>query len=98
MLRAGVVGPLVWPRTVPSPLGCDYEIFFVGKQGLGDEFFADARAVRISRVDKVDAELTGAAQHRQRACTILGRPPDAVSGDAHRAEAQTIDGEFTAER
>ena len=47
---------------------------------------------------RVDAELEGPAEDANGLVVILGRPPDALPGDAHGAEAEPVDGKVAADR
>src|SRR5207245_1676867 len=48
-------------------------------------------------VDEVDAELDRTPEHADRGVVVLRRTPDALAGDAHRAEAETVHGQLAAE-
>jgi hypothetical protein len=84
-------------RAIPSALGRDHDAFGVRSQRLGDQLLAHVRTIGISRVYEVDAQLDGPAKNGERGVRVLGRPPDSVTGDAHRAEAETVDCHFTAQ-
>ena len=66
-------------------------------QRLADQVFADERSVRVRRVDEVDPELRQPPQDTQRLVSIVRLTPDALARDAHRAEAESIDGEVAAD-
>ena len=66
-------------------------------QRLGDQLLAYLRAVGLGRIDQIDAELDGAAEHGQRLFAIARRSEDAVAGDPHRAEAEAVDREIAAD-
>src|ERR1700722_13585802 len=59
---------------------------------LGDNFFADARAVGIRGVYEINSEGNGAAEDLDGFGTILGLAPNSLAGDAHGSVAQTVDG------
>ena len=64
---------------------------------LRDLFFVDVRAVRVGRVDEVDAQLDGAPQHVQRVLAVQRPAPDARPAQTHRAEAEPVDGQVAAD-
>ena len=53
--------------------------------------------VGVGGVDEVDAELGQAPQDGEGLVAVLGRTPDAVAGDAHRAVAEAGDLEVAAD-
>jgi hypothetical protein len=91
------MGPLIWAGTIPAPLGGNYETRGVGKQRFGDEFFAYVRPVGIGGIDEIHIKLDGPAQNCQSRFAILGLSPDAFTGKAHGAEAETMDRNLFAE-
>jgi hypothetical protein len=97
MSGGGVVSPLIGAGTLPSSFGGDDEASGIGMQRLGDELFADVRAIRVGGVYEVDAEFDGVADDGDCGFAVVGGSPDAFAGDAHGAEAETIDGELSAE-
>src|SRR5215208_7862787 len=58
---------------------------------LGDELLAHVRAVRVCSVNEVDPELDGSAQHSASLVPVGRIAPYASAGDAHCAEAETVD-------
>jgi len=94
VIGAGVVDPLGGTDALPSALGGDYEIGWVGMEGFGDEFFGDVGAVGIGGIDEVDSEFDGAAESGDGGIAIGGRSPDAFAGDAHCSVAEPVHGEF----
>jgi hypothetical protein len=62
-------------------------------QRLANEVLTHVGAVRVGGVDEVDAELDRATQHGDGGVVVRRIAPDAVSGDAHRAEAEAANGE-----
>jgi hypothetical protein len=91
------MGPLVWARAIPSTFSRDQKTLRVRRQRLGNQLFANVRAVRISSIDKVDAKLNGSAKNGYRGGTIPGWTPDSFTRQAHGTEAKTVDGEITTE-
>ena len=69
------------------------EVVGIRVERLGDEVLGDERAVRVGRVDEVDAEFDGTAEDAECVVVIVGRAPDAVAGNAHGAEAHAVNGE-----
>src|SRR5665213_239040 len=92
MRRARIVLPHARSMTHPAYFGRDDEIFGIGIERFGNQFFRNVRTVRVSSVNKVDAEVDGAAQSGQCAFAIGGRSPDTLAGDAHSSIAHAIDG------
>ena len=98
-LGAAVARPLARAGAAQAALGRDHEVVRVRVQRLGDQVLADLGPVGVGGVDQVDAELDrrGAAP-RLRLVGVVGRAPDAVAGDPHRAEAEPADLEVAADR
>src|SRR5260370_38941468 len=94
MLRAGIMGPLARPWAIPSDLGRDNKISGVRRKRFGDQFFAEVRTIGVCGVYEVDAQLYRAAKNGKRRSGVLGRAPDAVTGNAHSSEAKTANREF----
>src|SRR2546430_16828221 len=90
--------PLVWAGTVPASLSGDYKAGRVGKQRFGNQFLAYVWTVGVRRVDELDIQLHGPAKNRQRCFPVFWRPPNPFAGKAHRAEAETVHGNFPAQR
>jgi hypothetical protein len=61
-------------------------------QGLLDEVLGDVGAVGVGGVDEGDAQVDGATQDADRLVVVLRRAPDALTGDAHGAVAEAVDG------
>src|SRR5438132_2831744 len=97
-LGTPVLLPLMRPRTVVATLGRDHETFRIRIERLGDQLLADVRSVGFRRVNQVDPQLDGALQRRDRFRTIARRPPDAVAGNAHGAEAKPVNREVSAQK
>ena len=85
---------LPYVRALPreAALGGDDDSV-IGVQCLADQILADVRPVRIRRIDEVDVELGEPAQDPQRLVAVGGLAPHPLAGDAHRAEAEAMDGE-----
>jgi hypothetical protein len=62
----------------------------IGIERLADQLFRHIRAVGVGGVDEVDAELGHALQRPERLRSVFRRPPYAFAGDAHGAEAETM--------
>src|SRR5205085_2630060 len=96
-LRASVRVPASGTGAIQSAFCRDHQAGRVGTQRLGDDLFADVRAVRLRGVNEIDAELDRAAQHGNALLAIFRRSPDAVAGQAHCAETETLHGEISAQ-
>ena len=97
VLGAPVRRPPVRAGPLEPALGRDHEILGVRRERLGDERLADIRTVGVGGVDEVHAALDRAPEHRLRGVPVRGLAPDPCPGDAHRAEAEPVDGEVTAD-
>ena len=95
VLGASVVDPPVGARAHLSALGRDHEPIRVRVQGFRDQLLADVGPVRVGRVDQRHAELNRAPKHRQRLIVVTRRPPDALTGDPHRAKPKPVHLEAT---
>src|SRR5216684_4698597 len=93
-----IVGPLIWAGTVPASLGGNYKAGRVRKQRFGNQFLAYIWTVRVRSIDEIDIKLHGSTKNGQSCFAIFRRPPDAFAGKAHSAEAETMHGNFPAER
>ena len=89
--------PLIWSWAIPAALGCDDQSLWIRKQGFGNQFFTDVGTVGIRCIDEVDVQFDRPAQNRDRSFPILWRTPDAVAGEAHRSETQTVNGKLFAQ-
>ena len=58
-------------------------------QCLADELVGDVGAIELSGVDVVDAELDGAAQHRQRLVAVARRSEHTGARELHCSETDT---------
>ena len=63
----------------------------------GDEQFAYFRPISVGGVDQIHTELDGAPQNFECVIAIRRPTPNALPGDAHRAEAEPIDREIAAQ-
>jgi hypothetical protein len=90
--------PVVGPGAKEAALGGDDQAVRIGRQRAGDQLLADLGPVAVGRVDEIDAELHRPAEDLHRFVVVGGRAPDAGPGDAHGAEAQTVDGKVAADR
>jgi hypothetical protein len=80
-----------------AALGGDDRLAAIGMQRFLDQPFGDIGAVGIGRIDEVDAEFRQALQ-RADGFGMIGRlAPDALAGDAHGAETETIDLDIAAD-
>ena len=81
-----------WSLAGDAPLGGDDQIGWVGMEGLVDEFLCDFRAVRVSRVDEVDAFRDGSAENSLSVLTILRFAPCSFAYQAHGSVTEAMDG------
>jgi len=88
-------GPAVGALPALPGLGSHDDVV-IRVEGLADEFFADGRAIGISGVDQVDAEVSDPAQRGEDCTAIRGRSPYAWAGGPHRAIPQPIDRDVAA--
>ena len=89
--------PFVGPGAQQTGLGRDDDAVGIRVQRLADQFLGYVRAVGVRGVDEVDAEFDGAAQNADAFVAVGGRAPDALTGQAHGAESQAVDGEVAAD-
>ena len=80
-------------RAQQAALGGDDQALGIRMQRFGDEFLVHVRAVAVGGVEESQAQVVRLAQHGVRGGTILRRSPDVGAANAHRAEAETVDGE-----
>ena len=71
--------PLIRPRPLQTSLGGDYQAFRVRMQGLGNEPLRDKGAVRVGRVDEVDAQIDSAPKNSNALSRIFGFTPDSLT-------------------
>ena len=96
-LGARVARPLAGTGPPQAALGRDHEPVRIRVERLGDQVLAHLRAVRVGRVDQVDAELHDAPEEALGLLRIVGRAPDALPGDPHGAEPEAVNLEVTAD-
>ena len=60
-------------------------------QRLGDQLFADVRAVAVCGVEEVVPECISPFQDIEHVGTVPGRSPDLRPADAHRAKSEAFD-------
>ena len=65
---------------------------------VGDEKLAHLGAVRVGRVDQVDAELDRTAENAACVLPVVRPPEDLRPCDAHGTEPETVDFEVAADR
>src|ERR1700730_610281 len=97
VFRPSELNLLFGSSTHESAFGSDHQAI-IGVQRLADEHFADMRPVGVGRVYKVKAKFSKPTKNSQALLGILWLPPDAGAGQAHRAKAETIDRDITADR
>src|SRR5579884_2418646 len=97
MFGTGIVRPMTWRGTIPSALGCDDQVLGVRVEGLCDQFFADAGAIRVCGIDEINAEFHSATQDCNSGFAIFGWTPDSRARDPHCSIAKTVDRFFPAE-
>jgi hypothetical protein len=54
--------------------------------------------VGISGINEIDIKLHGPVKNRERCFAIFWHPPDAVAGQAHGPETETMHGNLSAKR
>jgi hypothetical protein len=86
----------VQDRTSTIPTGADLrhdpQAGRVRVQRVSDQLVDDVGSVELRRVDVVDAELDGAAEHSSCGASVRRRSEDAGAGQLHRAEPHPVDG------
>src|SRR2546423_4113916 len=90
ILGLAVRYPLVRPGPGVAAFRSDDQTFWIGMERFGDEQFAGLGAVGVGSIDKIHAELDHALQDAFRFFAIFRPTPDAVTGDAHRAESEPV--------
>ena len=66
-------------------------------QRLGNEFFGNERPVGVSGIDQRNPELHRAPEHGETFLAILRFAPNAFAGELHRAKAETMDWQVSAD-
>src|ERR1700736_4101970 len=88
MFRPSVFNPLVRARPLEATLGRDDDAFRIGIQSLSNDALADIRAVRIRRVNEIDAEFDGASHDANGLTPIRGFAPDSLAREPHRTQSE----------
>src|SRR6266478_3503014 len=96
----GVASCVHWfgPGRFQPPLVAITRPAWVRKQRFGNQFLAYVWPVGVRGIDEIDIKLRSSAKNRQSCLAIFRRPPDAFAGKAHCPEAETMHGNFPAER
>src|SRR5262249_41968365 len=97
MIRSAVWHPLARARPCETAFRRDHEPFRIRIKGFGDEQFACIRTICIGGINQIHAKIGRASENFQRVLSIGGPTPNALPGDAHRAETKSIDSEVTAQ-
>src|SRR6202140_3964095 len=97
MRRSCIVGPLVRSGTIPTSLGGNHKVLWIGEQCLSNQLFIDMRPIRICGIDEVDAKFHSTLQDRDRPLSIFWRTPNPLPGKAHGSKAETANRKFTAQ-
>ena len=80
-----------------AALGGNDDAIRVGREGFADEPFGDLGAVSVGGVNKVDAELDGAAQYTARLAFVGGLAPRAFADQAHGSISQPVNRQIAAD-
>src|SRR6185436_8845980 len=89
VFRPSIFDPLVGTRALEPSLGGDHQAGRIGVQGLGYDFFADARTVGVGGVDKIDPQFDGAPQDADGLISIGRLAPNSISREPHCSETQS---------
>ena len=90
--RVAVAFPFARTAARKTAFGRDHDAVAIRIKRLSDLLFVNMRSIRIRRVDKVDAQIDRAPQHRQSILAVVGPAPDARSAQPHPAKTQPMDG------
>lgn len=96
--RSCVLFPFSRTGAIEAALRRDHQVFGIRMQCLGDELFADIRAIRLGSVDEGGSQLHRASQHSQRLRSISRCSPHARAGDPHRTEPETMDRQISTQK
>ena len=96
IFRAPVLHPTVGPGAFEAAFRRNDEAG-VRVQGLRDQLLGYMGAIGIGSVDEVHPQFDGTLEYADRFIAIPRWAPDPFPGEAHRAEAHTVDGEISAE-
>jgi len=92
MRGAAILNPSVWAGPLETGLGRDQKICGIWMKRFGDKTLCNLRPVRVGGVDEIDSQLDRAPQNRD-CLGMIGRfSPDAVAGQLHCAEAESVNG------
>src|SRR6266576_695470 len=92
MLGTAVLDPFVRPRALKTGFGRDQKAGGIWMQRLGDETLGNFGPVRVGCVDQVDSQLNRAPKDSDRLGMIPRLSPNALAGELHRAEAESVNG------
>src|SRR5467141_3773033 len=98
MFRPSVFNPLVRARPLEATLRRDDDAFRIGIQSLSEDCLADIGAVRIRRVDEIDAEFDGLSHDANGLTPIRRFAPDALAGEPHRTKSEPSHKEIVADQ
>src|SRR5919202_2847546 len=90
VFRPAVGLPPSRSRPCEAALRGDDQSLRVRVESLGDQALRDLGAVGVGGVYEVYAELDRPPEDATSLLGIIGLSPDALSGDAHRAEAHAV--------
>src|SRR5258707_13990932 len=88
MLRSSVFDPLIRARPLEATLRRDDDAFRIGIQSLSNDSLAHIGAVRIRRVNEIDAEFRCASHDANGLTPIRGFAPDSLAGEPHRTQPE----------
>src|SRR6266853_1032588 len=89
--------PLIRHGPLQASLGGDYQAFRVRMQGLRNEPLRDKGAVRVGRVDEVDAQIDSPPKNSNALGRVFGFTPDSLACQTHRAETKSMDRSLSAD-
>ncbi len=92
VLRASVFDPPSWSRPNQTAFGRDDHTCRVWMERLSNQAFGDIGAIGVGGIEKVNAQIDGPSQHRDRSVSILRFPPYPRTGQPHGAEPESMHG------
>jgi hypothetical protein len=95
IFRAAVGDPFIRAGAFEARFGGDHQSCRVGVERLGNDFFADAGAVGISGIYKINSQGDGAVKDADSFVAVLGFAPNAFAGKAHGAKTEPVDAEVS---
>ena len=98
MLWPSVARPGPRARPQEPALRGDHEPFRVRVEGLGDQELAHLRAVRVGRVDEIDAQFDGTAQDPERVLPVVRPPENPRTAKPHGTKAEAANLYVAADR